>query len=308
MVGVGEQPPGLRRPTSEKRRRCSKRVGAAHSDPLGRPRPTEMNCPVAYSCGRPSVKRGRTVGTADPGRHRPVRQRHPSGRVGGGDGRPLRRASCSSLQVVAPEHLVGAGRRSGRRAVGELAGLAERCAGSRGRARIEYDSAAGGRDRAGRRGGAGRHRRGRQRSRMSDAHAVPARKRAQPRLAHRAVHRGHREHARRQRRARRGSSRGGDGEAEPTEGQLLGRAAPHRRRARRLRAAKRVARRGDRESTEDVRAQRFRRALEELGPTFAKLGQILSTRPDLLPAGVRARAVGPAGPGDAAHRAPRWSR
>ena len=30
-------------------------------------------------------------------------------------------------------------------------------------------------------------------------------------------------------------------------------------------------------------AQRIRSALEELGPTFAKLGQILSTSPDLLP-------------------------
>src|SRR5689334_15589362 len=31
-------------------------------------------------------------------------------------------------------------------------------------------------------------------------------------------------------------------------------------------------------------AERVRRAFEELGPAFVKLGQILSTRPDLLPA------------------------
>jgi ubiquinone biosynthesis protein len=33
----------------------------------------------------------------------------------------------------------------------------------------------------------------------------------------------------------------------------------------------------------DPRPVRFRKALEELGPTFSKLGQILSARPDLLP-------------------------
>ena len=36
-------------------------------------------------------------------------------------------------------------------------------------------------------------------------------------------------------------------------------------------------------SVTDPRPVRFRKALEELGPTFSKLGQILSARPDLLP-------------------------
>ena len=60
------------------------------------------------------------------------------------------------------------------------------------------------------------------------------------------------------------------------EGRLLGRAAQIARIISRLG----LDIRGTISSAE--RAQRVRAALEELGPTFAKLGQILSTRPDLL--------------------------
>jgi ubiquinone biosynthesis protein len=63
------------------------------------------------------------------------------------------------------------------------------------------------------------------------------------------------------------------------EGSLLGRAA---------RVASVFTKYGLRETRGsgdalEIRAKRLRDALEELGPTYAKLGQILSTRPDLLP-------------------------
>ena len=55
--------------------------------------------------------------------------------------------------------------------------------------------------------------------------------------------------------------------------------------ARAARIAAVVAKHGlkDRREKGANRAVRLRETLEELGPTFAKLGQILSTRPDLLP-------------------------
>ncbi len=74
-----------------------------------------------------------------------------------------------------------------------------------------------------------------------------------------------------------------DGVHEPVPGELLGRAAQVVRVMGQLAAKELFGRSGAGEDRIVARAKRFRDALERLGPSFAKLGQVLSTRPDLLP-------------------------
>lgn len=184
------------------------------------------------------------------------------------------------VQVIAPEHLVGS-HDNGDTASTALADLAARVAGPRGRARLEYDS------------------------RPADAIVQVAAEEGADlivvgnvsmsertefllgsvpnRVSHTApcsvvivntrsgggsgVHR----------------APAGESHREPTDGELLARAVRIAALLAKHRLGNILSRAGDEESGDRARAQRFRRVLEELGPTFAKLGQILSTRPDLIP-------------------------
>jgi ubiquinone biosynthesis protein len=186
------------------------------------------------------------------------------------------------LQVVAPEHVI-AGASDGTPAADDLRQFAQRLAGGRARARLEYDS-----DPA------------QTIVRVADEERADVvvvgnrgmRERTEFLLGsvpNRVSHNAHchvvivnTAGAAAWRGARRppDESRGG---AEPDEGELLGRAARIARVVARHGLGG-VLRRGDDRDPAAAQARRLRETLEELGPTFAKLGQILSTRADLLPA------------------------
>ncbi len=185
------------------------------------------------------------------------------------------------VRVVSPEHVVG-GDTSTASAAAELTALAERLAGVRGRARLEFDSQpaeaivqVAQEERADvvvvgnvSMGGRTKFLLGSVPNRVSHGAACTV-----VIVNTRGTDAGSAS-PRRERQVSRDAA---------SEGEVLGRAARIAAVVAKYRLRSVLERRGDPEASEDARAQRLRSALEELGPTFAKLGQILSTQPDLLP-------------------------
>jgi ubiquinone biosynthesis protein len=180
------------------------------------------------------------------------------------------------LQVVAPEHVVGGGEND---RAGDLAMLAERLAGARGRARVEYDPepaetivAVAAQEEAdivvvGNRSMSDRTEflLGSVPNRVS--HTAPCTVVIVNTVTGSVTSR----------------QAATDAETEISDGQLLGRAARIAAVVGKYGLGNLLSLGGEAGAPDEARARRFRQALEELGPTFAKLGQILSTRPDLLP-------------------------
>jgi ubiquinone biosynthesis protein len=184
------------------------------------------------------------------------------------------------LQVVAPEHVIAAGS-DGAPAAEELRQFTERLAGARGRARLEYDPdpaqtilRVAEEERADVVVVGNRSMRERGEFLLG---SVPNR------VSHNAschvviVNTGGTVSGAQQ------AAQETDAGAEPDEGELLRRAARIARVAAKHGLGGLLRRGDDPEAAAAVEARRLREALEELGPTFAKLGQILSTRADLLP-------------------------
>ena len=181
------------------------------------------------------------------------------------------------LRVVGPEHVI-AGASDGEQVAGQLRQFAEQVAGGRGRARLEYDADAAEtivrvaeEEQADVVVVGNRTMRDRTEFLLS---SVPNR------VSHNA--RCHVVIVNTDGGAAASKSPAPDAAREPDEGELLARAARIARVVAKHGLTGRMRRDRDPEAAAD--AQRMRETLEELGPTFAKLGQILSTRPDLLPA------------------------
>ena len=228
--------------------------------------------------------------------HRPVRDGRARRALGGRVRRARSAPSCTSCRWSCRRTRADPVRRGGRHprggAADDLAHYAREIAGERGHAHVVIDDdpamaivhAAE---------NAGDRRARRRQRRHGGAQGVPARQRPQPHQPQRALHRDHREHGGARREAARAKVARPSAHRRSAAASRTSRAGQPRLTARGAHIAAVFAKHGaegafgrpdeDGAVGRARQAKRLRAALEELGPTFAKLGQVLSTRPDLLP-------------------------